>query len=184
MIPVLVPYHWKICDLVFAVWLTGHVCRPTDSGADLSDTDLRGADFSLANLTKVIKCSALHITFVQFHACARGWIQFCSKCLISYKYLILTQKVQPSFKNQTFIFGPILFMLVSLFFMKQIPSCFPPMIELSVHRFQHGDLFFNTRGWFCLTSFLQTNLSNANLEGALVTGNTSFKGANITGAGK
>lgn len=31
--------------------------------------------------------------------------------------------------------------------------------------------------------FLQVNLSNANLEGALVTGNTSFKGSNITGAG-
>lgn len=34
---------------------------------------------------------------------------------------------------------------------------------------------------FCL---LQANLSNANLEGALATGNTSFKGSNITGAGK
>ena len=33
-------------------------------------------------------------------------------------------------------------------------------------------------------SILQANLTNANLEGALVTGNTSFKGANITGAGK
>lgn len=30
---------------------------------------------------------------------------------------------------------------------------------------------------------LQANLSNANLEGAVATGNTSFKGANITGAG-
>jgi uncharacterized protein YjbI with pentapeptide repeats len=29
----------------------------------------------------------------------------------------------------------------------------------------------------------QANLTNANLEGALVTGNTSFKGAVITGAG-
>jgi len=53
MVPVLVPCHWKVCDLVFAVWLTGYVCRPTNSGADLSDADLRGADFSLANLTKV-----------------------------------------------------------------------------------------------------------------------------------
>ena len=33
-------------------------------------------------------------------------------------------------------------------------------------------------------SILQANLTNANLEGALVTGNTSFKGAKITGAGK
>lgn len=32
-------------------------------------------------------------------------------------------------------------------------------------------------------TFLQANLSNANLEGALATGNTSFKGSNITGAG-
>lgn len=31
--------------------------------------------------------------------------------------------------------------------------------------------------------FTQANLSNANLEGALATGNTSFKGTNITGAG-
>lgn len=31
--------------------------------------------------------------------------------------------------------------------------------------------------------FLQANLNNALLEGALATGNTSFKGANITGAG-
>jgi uncharacterized protein YjbI with pentapeptide repeats len=31
---------------------------------------------------------------------------------------------------------------------------------------------------------LQANLTNANLEGALVTGNTSFKNAVITGAGK
>lgn len=30
---------------------------------------------------------------------------------------------------------------------------------------------------------LQANLTNANLEGALVTGNTSFKGSIITGAG-
>jgi len=28
------------------------------------------------------------------------------------------------------------------------------------------------------------NLTNANLEGATVTGNTSFKGSNITGAGE
>jgi len=27
MVPVLVPCHWKVCDLVFAVWLTGYVCR-------------------------------------------------------------------------------------------------------------------------------------------------------------
>lgn len=32
--------------------------------------------------------------------------------------------------------------------------------------------------------FLQVNLTNANLEGALATGNTSFKGSIITGAGK
>lgn len=32
--------------------------------------------------------------------------------------------------------------------------------------------------------FLQVNLTNANLEGALTTGNTSFKGSIITGAGK
>jgi len=31
--------------------------------------------------------------------------------------------------------------------------------------------------------FLQANLSNANLEGALATGNTSFRGSNVTGAG-
>lgn len=31
---------------------------------------------------------------------------------------------------------------------------------------------------------VQANMSNANLEGALATGNTSFKGSNITGAGK
>lgn len=30
---------------------------------------------------------------------------------------------------------------------------------------------------------LQVNLSNANLEGAFTTGNTSFKGSTITGAG-
>uniref|UniRef100_A0A7N0USH3 Pentapeptide repeat protein n=1 Tax=Kalanchoe fedtschenkoi TaxID=63787 RepID=A0A7N0USH3_KALFE len=30
--------------------------------------------------------------------------------------------------------------------------------------------------------FQQANLTNANLEGALVTGNTSFKGSIITGA--
>lgn len=36
---------------------------------------------------------------------------------------------------------------------------------------------------FTLFSSLQANLSNANLEGALATGNTSFKGSNITGAG-
>lgn len=37
---------------------------------------------------------------------------------------------------------------------------------------------------FCMHDhFLQANLSNANLEGALATGNTSFKGSNITGAG-
>lgn len=30
---------------------------------------------------------------------------------------------------------------------------------------------------------MQANLTNANLEGALATGNTSFKGTNITGAG-
>lgn len=30
---------------------------------------------------------------------------------------------------------------------------------------------------------LQANLSNANLEGALATGNTSFRGSNINGAG-
>lgn len=35
----------------------------------------------------------------------------------------------------------------------------------------------------CDFCFLQANLSNANLEGALATGNTSFKGSNITGAG-
>ena len=32
-------------------------------------------------------------------------------------------------------------------------------------------------------TFLQVNLTNANLEGATATGNTSFKGSNITGAG-
>ncbi|PPD69059.1 hypothetical protein GOBAR_DD34061 [Gossypium barbadense] len=35
---------------------------------------------------------------------------------------------------------------------------------------------------FTSFSSLQANLSNANLEGALATGNTSFKGSNITGA--
>lgn len=30
---------------------------------------------------------------------------------------------------------------------------------------------------------LQVNLTNANLEGATATGNTSFKGSNIKGAG-
>jgi uncharacterized protein YjbI with pentapeptide repeats len=41
-------------------------------------------------------------------------------------------------------------------------------------------------GLFCNFAFHaqeQANLTNANLEGALVTGNTSFKGAVITGAG-
>lgn len=39
-------------------------------------------------------------------------------------------------------------------------------------------------GWLLNNDhFLQANLSNANLEGALATGNTSFKGSNITGAG-
>lgn len=33
----------------------------------------------------------------------------------------------------------------------------------------------------CLS--LQANLTNANLEGALATGNTSFRGSDITGAG-
>jgi hypothetical protein len=40
-------------------------------------------------------------------------------------------------------------------------------------------------GLFCNFAFHaqeQANLTNANLEGALVTGNTSFKGAVITGA--
>jgi len=32
-------------------------------------------------------------------------------------------------------------------------------------------------------SLLQANLTNANLEGALTTGNTSFRGSIITGAG-
>lgn len=31
---------------------------------------------------------------------------------------------------------------------------------------------------------MQVNLTNANLEGATATGNTSFKGSNITGAGE
>lgn len=35
----------------------------------------------------------------------------------------------------------------------------------------------------CMYYFLQVNLSNANLEGAFTTGNTSFKGSTITGAG-
>ncbi|KAK4277928.1 hypothetical protein QN277_015847 [Acacia crassicarpa] len=35
---------------------------------------------------------------------------------------------------------------------------------------------------FSLANVTKANLSNANLEGALATGNTSFKGANITGA--
>ena len=87
------------------------------SGADLSDADLRGADFSLANLTKV-KCSGSHITLVQFH---QDSIQarLCTRLYsilfkMPDKYLILIQNVQPSL-NQTFIFGPISFMLLSLF---------------------------------------------------------------------
>ncbi|KAL0299205.1 UNVERIFIED_CONTAM: Thylakoid lumenal protein 1, chloroplastic [Sesamum radiatum] len=36
---------------------------------------------------------------------------------------------------------------------------------------------------FSLANVTKANLSNANLEGALATGNTSFKGSNITGAG-
>ncbi|KAI3458662.1 hypothetical protein Pfo_015325 [Paulownia fortunei] len=35
---------------------------------------------------------------------------------------------------------------------------------------------------FSLANVTKANLSNANLEGALATGNTSFKGSNITGA--
>ncbi|KAL5569026.1 hypothetical protein UlMin_025601 [Ulmus minor] len=35
---------------------------------------------------------------------------------------------------------------------------------------------------FSLANVTKVNLSNANLEGALATGNTSFKGSNITGA--
>ncbi|XAR66254.1 hypothetical protein NMG60_11012418 [Bertholletia excelsa] len=35
---------------------------------------------------------------------------------------------------------------------------------------------------FSLANATKANLTNANLEGALATGNTSFKGANITGA--
>ena len=42
-----------------------------------------------------------------------------------------------------------------------------------------SDSYHNT----CTLYFLQVNLSNANLEGALTTGNTSFKGSNINGAG-
>jgi len=93
------------------------ICLPTDSGADLSDADLRGADFSLANLTKV-KCSGSHITLVQFH---QDSIQarLCTRLYsilfkMPDKYLILIQNVQPLL-NQTFIFGPISFMLLSLF---------------------------------------------------------------------
>ena len=36
---------------------------------------------------------------------------------------------------------------------------------------------------FIYVHIWQANLSNANLEGALATGNTSFKGTDITGAG-
>ncbi|KAK0591953.1 hypothetical protein LWI29_010727 [Acer saccharum] len=36
---------------------------------------------------------------------------------------------------------------------------------------------------FSLANVTKVNLSNANLEGALTTGNTSFKGSNINGAG-
>uniref|UniRef100_A0A2P2L741 Thylakoid lumenal 15 kDa protein n=1 Tax=Rhizophora mucronata TaxID=61149 RepID=A0A2P2L741_RHIMU len=36
---------------------------------------------------------------------------------------------------------------------------------------------------FSLANVTKVNLSNANLEGALATGNTSFRGSNITGAG-
>lgn len=48
---------------------------------------------------------------------------------------------------------------------------------------------YNIRGhsevamYVCTFKFGQANLSNANLEGALATGNTSFRGSNITGAG-
>ncbi|XP_047341732.1 thylakoid lumenal 15 kDa protein 1, chloroplastic [Impatiens glandulifera] len=35
---------------------------------------------------------------------------------------------------------------------------------------------------FSLANLAKVNLSNANLEGALTTGNTSFKGSNVTGA--
>ncbi|KAJ6717935.1 THYLAKOID LUMENAL 15 KDA PROTEIN 1 CHLOROPLASTIC [Salix purpurea] len=36
---------------------------------------------------------------------------------------------------------------------------------------------------FSLANVAKVNLSNANLEGALATGNTSFRGSNLTGAG-
>jgi uncharacterized protein YjbI with pentapeptide repeats len=155
------------------------LCGLLDSGADLSDADLRGADFSLANLTKV-KCSALHNVSVQFHQDsiqARLSTRLYSILFkIPDKYLILIQNVQPSL-NQTFIFGPILFMLLSYFTFYETKN------YLSID-FRHGDSFFNTLVIGFAPFHLQTNLSNANLEGALVTGNTSFKGANITGAGK
>jgi len=102
--------------------------------------------------------------------CARGRL-YPVLFKMSDKYL----NVQPSL-NQTFIFGPTLFM-------KKSHHVSPIWLNyLSIHIsmvivFQHS--------WLVLPRFiLQTNLSNANLEGALVTGNTSFKGANITGAGK
>lgn len=45
-------------------------------------------------------------------------------------------------------------------------------------------LFYQAISFDSLKPYLlQANLANANLEGALATGNTSFRGSNITGAG-
>lgn len=58
---------------------------------------------------------------------------------------------------------------------ENVPQC----TEINQHFF-----YCNFTIWSCWHDlFLQANLSNANLEGALATGNTSFKGSNITGAG-
>lgn len=52
----------SLCDFLIIQNVFSNYCNFLfhDSGADLSDTDLRGADFSLANVTKVI----LIITFI------------------------------------------------------------------------------------------------------------------------
>lgn len=44
-----------------------------------------------------------------------------------------------------------------------------------------SEIILNVNGLFFW--FGQANLSNANLEGALATGNTSFRGSTINGAG-
>lgn len=43
-----------LLDFHMMIFFPNFHCFPCDSGADLSDADLRGADFSLASVTKVI----------------------------------------------------------------------------------------------------------------------------------